>query len=120
MELISAPRYFKYGEMNKGDILIESGVYLESKEGRYGVQHYFEESLTGERKVLNSSGQLNYLVDAHLSEGTKCKIEYDGKHKLTKGAMKGKEAHQFKLYVDRPKAEATTTAQAETNLDDLE
>lgn len=124
MELISQPKYFKYPELNKGDVLIEEGIYLETKEGKFGPQHYFEEVKNGERKVLNSAGQLNYLVDSYLREGTKCKVVYDGKITLDKGAMKGKQSHQFLLYKDN-KAQSSEPAQTEMNLnssnmDDLE
>ena len=116
MELISQPKYFKFAELNKGDVLIEEGVYLETKEGRFGPQHYFEDA-DGERKVLNSSGQLNYLIDSYLTEGDKCKIQYQGKIELTKGAMKGKSAHQFDLFKDK-KAVSSAPVQTELNLND--
>jgi len=112
MELVSAPKYIKYSEQNKGDVLVE-GVYQGSQEGKYGIQHYFDDK-NGQRVVLNSSGQLNYLVDSYLAEGQSCKVVYQGKVKLDKGAMKGKEAHQFDLYKDAPKVAS------ESNLDDLE
>lgn len=128
--MISAPTYFKYAELNPGDVLIEKGTYLETKEGKYGAQHYFEETSNSERKVLNSSGQLNYLVDTYLKEGTVCKIVYKGKVLLSKGAMSGKEAHNFDLYVDDETVEKSVDAASTkavqdampkaSNLDDLE
>lgn len=99
MDLVTQPTYFKYKECKKGQTLIENGKFLETKEGKYGAQHYFEES-NGERKVLNSAGQLNYLVESYLEKGKRCKIVFGGKEVLEKGDMAGKEANQFELYVD--------------------
>lgn len=122
MELVSAPKYFKYPELKKGQVLIQKGKYLESKQGKFGVQHYFEEIESSERKVLNSSGQLNYLVDSYLAEGDICKIVYEGKVVLDKGAMKGKEAHNFQLYLDKPTKtpEVASGTQLKMNIDGLE
>ena len=123
MSLVAAPTYFKFKELTKGDILINEGTYQGTKEGRFGPQHFFEEVEDGERKCLNSSGQLNYLVEEHLVVGKKCKIAYAGKILLEKGAMAGKEAHQFDLYTDNtaPIIEAPTTqVQTNMNLNDLE
>lgn len=108
MELVSAPKYVKYAESNKGDVLVD-GIYVESKEGRYGIQHVFEAE-DGQRTVLNSSGQLNYLVDSYLVEGQRCKVVYDGKVTLEKGAMAGKQAHQFNLFRDKAVSKAVNPA----------
>jgi len=117
MKLVTPPKYFKYAEMNKGDTLVEQGKYLETKEGRFGPQHYFEEQ-DGQRICLNSAGQLNYLIDDHLYAGRECKIVYAGKVLLEKGAMAGKEAHNFDLYLDQSKPSATTIEEpTQQNLD---
>ena len=60
---------------------------------------------------LNSTGKLKKLM-AHVSPGSALKIVYKGKTKITKGAMKGKDAHDFDVFVSTanltsPQAAAT-------------
>ena len=118
MQLVTPPKYFKYAELNKGDVLIEEGKYLQTKEGKFGPQHYFEEK-DGSKVCLNSAGQLNYLIDDNLYAGRACKIVYAGKVLLEKGAMAGKEAHNFDLYLGQsaPTEVKEETAPAQTNMD---
>lgn len=62
------------------------------------MQHIF---VTEEGEIcLNSSGHLNHLLDKYAFEGAKCNVTYAGKVLLTKGNMKGKEAHNFELEID--------------------
>lgn len=121
MELVTQPTYFQYSKLTSGAVLIEKGKYLETKDGKFGAQHYFEES-TGERKVLNSAGQLNYLVETYLERGKVCKIVFGGKEKLNKGPMAGKDANQFELYLDKasPEPMPSSGVQQDIPLDDLE
>lgn len=90
-------KYFKYSECNKGDVLVDGGTYLGTEQGKFGIVHLFD--VAGETYVLNSAGQLNYHLDK-IATGTKCRIVYDGKTKLTKGTMAGKDANQFIVQVD--------------------
>lgn len=121
MELVTNElKTFKYKELNKGDVLVQEGVYLESKPDKFGGTSHFFEEVNGERVCLWSAKQLNYLVDAHLREGIKCKIEYNGEIVLEKGMMKGKPCHQFKLYKERTTLAPAEAKQTEMNLDDLE
>lgn len=120
MKLIQRPTYYKYPELNDGDVLIEEGIFLGTKEGKFGPQHYFEEMSSGEKKVLNSAGHLNYLIDDNLWEGRKCKVVYKGKKELEKGPMKGKMSHQFDLYTEErpmetPKAEVAPANTPDTS-----
>ena len=121
MELVTNSfKTFKYAELNKGDVLVNEGIYLESFKNNYdGTDHIFEEA-NGDRVRLWSAGQLNKLVKDHLVEGQKCKIEYDGKVTLEEGKMKGKPCHQFKLYKERKTLAPAESKQTEMNLDDLE
>ena len=96
-EIGGAKKYFKYNELEKGDVLVE-GKFSKSFQGRFGVQYEYLNK-DGCVHVLNSSGQLNYLMD-FVEEGDTVKIVYDGTFKLTKGSFAGKEAHQFKLFRD--------------------
>lgn len=105
-----ARQYYKYSEMNAGDVIIDNGKYLGSEQGKYGVQHLFEvDSMT---HVLNSSGQLNYLVEKYLSPGQRCNVTYQGKIVLEKGPMAGKDSHQFEMQVDDMSEAAPAPIQA--------
>lgn len=101
-------KYFRYSECTAGDVLVEDGVFVGTEQGKYGVIHVFMLNDQSE-VVLNSSGQLNYLVDKYLSEGTRCRVVYGGKNKLTKGAMAGKEAHNFDVFVSTDGSEPKTS-----------
>lgn len=96
-EVGGAKKYFKYNELEQGDVLVE-GKFSKSFQGRFGVQYEYLNKC-GSVHVLNSSGQLNYLMD-FVEEGDTVKIVYDGTFKLTKGSFAGKDAHQFKLFRD--------------------
>lgn len=93
-----ARQYYKYSECNEGDMLINNGKYLGSEQGKFGVQHLFE--VEGVTHVLNSAGQLNYLVEKHLSPNQRCNVTYKGTITLEKGPMAGKDSHQFEMQVD--------------------
>lgn len=92
-------KYFKYAECQKGQKLVDEGVYLGTEEGKFGIQHIFRQK-DGETVVLNKSGHLDYLLAENATKGTKCNVIYDGKIVLTKGPFKGKEANNFELEVD--------------------
>jgi len=91
------PTYVKYADHKAGDILVDQAQFLGSYEGKFGIQHKFKTD-KGE-VVLNSSGQLNYLVETYLSLGDVATVVYNGKNKIAKGPMAGKEAHAFELLV---------------------
>lgn len=90
--------YVKYSECSEGDVLAE-GIFRGTEAGRYGDQHLFELE-DGNTTVLNSAGQLNFLIDKHLVPGMLCRVTYAGKVTIAKGPMAGKESHQFELEVD--------------------
>lgn len=90
-------KYFKYAECEIDEVLVE-GEYHREVEGKFGVQYEFLNK-DGEVHVLNGSGQLKYLMD-FVKEGDIVRISYKGMELLTKGAMAGKEAHQFELERD--------------------
>lgn len=92
-------KYFKYNECNPEDVLVQEGVYLETFEGKFGHQHKFREKESGQLVVLNSAGHLNYQVN-QLKTGQVVRVIYKGTTVLEKGAMSGKEAHQFDVQVD--------------------
>ena len=90
-------KYFKYRECEVGDVLVK-GEYCREIMGKFGVQYEFLNE-DGEIHVLNGSGQLKYKMD-FIREGDKIQITYEGEVELTKGAMAGKSAHQFKIMRD--------------------
>lgn len=98
-------KYFKYNECTVGQKLVDNGEFLGSEDGKYGIQHLFDED--GTTVVLNSSGHLNWLLKNHVKTGQRVNVEYSGKVRLTKGAMVGKDAHTFDLEVDDTKVTAT-------------
>jgi hypothetical protein len=90
-------KYFKYRDCEIGQLLVR-GEYSREIMGKYGVQYEFLNE-DGEIHVLNGSGQLKYKMD-FIREGDMVEITYEGEIELTKGAMAGKSAHQFKILRD--------------------
>lgn len=74
-------------------------MYQGPEEGKFGIQHVFRQD-NGEIVVLNSAGHLNWLLENHAPTGSLCNVSYAEKILLTKGAFKGKDAHNFELEVD--------------------
>ena len=96
---VGGPRvFFKYSECSPGDILVPDGVYKGAEEGKYGIVHIFD--CDGTTHCLNSAGKLNYDLEKNAVPGSRCRITYEGKITLTKGAMAGKESHQFLTEID--------------------
>jgi hypothetical protein len=112
------PTYVKYADHKAGDVLVNEGKFLGTFEGNYGENHKFEAD--GKEIVLNSSGQLNYLIKTYLEIGALATVIYQGKEKLTKGPMKGKEAHRFELLVSEEAASTAPKAASKSLLDELE
>lgn len=84
-----------------GDVIVE-GTFKKTFSGKFGLQHEF---LVGsDKKVLNGFGSINYKLQ-DVEPNTFVRIIYNGKQKLTKGKMAGKDFHDCKLLV----ATATTT-----------
>jgi hypothetical protein len=101
-KVAGARKYFKYVECEKGQKLVDSGLYVGPEEGRFGVNHIFRQN-DGQVISLNSSGHLNWLLENHTTVGESvCNVIYDGKEVLQKGMMKGKEAHRFELEIYEP------------------
>jgi len=118
MKKVGGPiSYIKYNELDLDKPIFEKAKYVESFEGKYGINHKFTTEDMAQ-VVLPSAGQLNYLISTYLTEGMDCQVVYKGKVELTKGAMKGKEAHNFDLLVEDSKP--LTKVAANTSLDDLE
>lgn len=117
MKLMTAPKYYKYPELEDGFVFFERAQYLETSiDQKYGnPKHLFKDLDTNEIKCLNGAGQLNYCID-RLSEGDICKIVFKGKIKLTSGKMAGKDANQFEVYVEDSAKQET----AQSNPNDLE
>jgi len=112
-ELGAKTNYFKYSECKDGQTLVDKGVYLGQKQGKFGRQNNF--LVGGAKTVLNSAGHLNYKLDEFVKVGDTVTIIYDGKEKLEKGTFAGKECHQFKVMLHdeipntKPAPEVQTT-----------
>lgn len=89
-------KFYTLSECEKGQILVE-GKYLSEVMGRFGKQFEFE-SLSGEIVCIGGK-HLEYKMQ-FVKPGTKCKVVYDGCVTLTKGVMKGKQAHQFIVFAE--------------------
>jgi hypothetical protein len=99
MKRVFASRtYIKYAECKQGQVLVE-GVFKASEMGNFDKLNHIFKTSAGET-VLNSTGKLDYLVGTYLTPGMTCRVVYLGKIVLLKGKMKGKESHDFELYVD--------------------
>lgn len=92
--------YFKYKECKPGQCLVSNGIYCGPEEGKFGVQHKFQSRDDGKITILNSSGHLNWLLEEHVEVGSVVNVYYREEITLTKGAFKGKPAHNFDLEVD--------------------
>jgi hypothetical protein len=112
-----AKKFFRYGELKKGEVLIAGGTYLGQEDGKFGIEHNFKLP-SGELAVLNSAGHLNWLVQNFLPVGTVCNITYAGKDVINKGDFKGKESHRFELEVDDGGAQPTAKAMPTESFDD--
>jgi len=98
-KVFAARTYVKYAECQPGQVLVENGIYLKSEMGNFDKEHHIFKTSGGET-VLNSSGKLDWLVGSYLTAGMTCRVVYLGKIVLLKGKYKGKESHDFELYVD--------------------
>lgn len=102
-EVGGSTRYVKFAEQKDGDVIVD-GVYAGTIPSQYepGFQYKFKE---GESDVVISpAGQLRHRM-ASVQEGDKVEIVYRGQEKISKGKFAGKDAHQFKVFVDIPEPE---------------
>lgn len=114
---VERPQYIKYSEMNAGDTLVD-GTYLYSKEGKFGIQHYFENP-QGQVVCLNKAGMLDKFVENSLWDGRRVKIDYAGKKPIEKGQYAGKEAQTFEFFVDPSEKKGISNLQ-NVNPDELD
>lgn len=114
---VGRPAYVKYSEINEGETLVD-GTYSYSKEGKFGIQHYFEKE-DGSMVCLNKAGMLDKFVDNSLWEGRRVRIDYMGKKPIEKGQYAGKEAQTFEFFVD-PKEKKTNSGLTNVNPDELD
>jgi len=82
----------------KGVIL--EGTFLETLPNHYDetkLDFKFEKE-DGTTIVINGAGNLGFRMKS-VSPGDFCQVSYDGKKEITKGKMKGKEAHNFDVLI---------------------
>ncbi len=97
IEFIKASTLAEEGTL--GEILV--GEFLEALPNRFDADKSdfkFKRQGDGMTVVINSTGSLDFQMRS-VKPGTLCQIVYNGKEVLEKGAMKGKEAHNFKVNV---------------------
>lgn len=88
--------YVKYSETEVGTEWI--GVYLRKEiDATYGNNKYFLATDLG-TTCLNGAGQLDHAME-NVPKGKKIKVVYKGTVKLDKGKFKGKDCHQFEVFV---------------------
>jgi len=95
-------RFIRPAELAKNEVL---GVILEGTfEGTLaskfdeGKNDYKFMTESGETVIVNHSGSLAYQIEK-INIGDYVQLSYEGKKEITKGKLKGKSAHQFKLAV---------------------
>jgi hypothetical protein len=101
---------------NAGDVIIE-GVFKKTFQGKFGLQHEF--MVGTDKKVLNGFGSINYKLQ-DIEPNTTVRVVYNGKQKLTKGKMAGKDFHDCKLLVatNTIAMKEVSTDESNTNSDD--
>jgi hypothetical protein len=101
--------YVKPSELTKGYAI--EGQFVKTLTNEFGDTYIIN---TADGEVgLNSTKQLSKLMSV-VSPGSMLRIVYQGKETIKKGQYKGKQAHNFEVFVaatDIPVA-TTTTAQA--------
>lgn len=118
LESVNKPRkYVKYAECSEGDVLV-SGKYVGTTTNKFNPDrpNYVFES-NGEEVVLNTTGQLRWLIEdkAALRLGQAAEVVYKGQETITTGPMAGKPAHKFDLRVDPTERWTQTEMTLETN-----
>lgn len=89
----------------KGTVCVQNGIYLGSKDGKFGLTHFWREKDGG--KVGLSGGQLDYLFEqGELTVGYSYRVTFDGKEPLKKGPYAGKEVNKFLVDLDDESVEA--------------
>lgn len=116
-EIAGTKLYPKFADMKAGETVVK-GEFLREFEGKYGPQFEFM-SEDGDIVVVNGNGQIKHKMQ-FVREGQHVEIEYDGSIVLDKGAMKGKDCHQFKFFdLDDPEVEEEAEAETQEEVDEF-
>lgn len=98
------------GELNfeKGDILVE-GHFIGTFPNKYKPErpHLVFKNGDDEKVCLNTAGKLHYIFfgdESEIVKGDYLQVKYAGRIVLTKGAMAGKESHEFTVLLDADKS----------------
>lgn len=92
-------QYVGYKDMAPNTVCVE-GWYIGTSTSKYNHPVWHFRTAEGKAISLNSAGHLDYSMETHAKEGDYCKVTYLGKKLVTSGAMKGKEAYNFRLEID--------------------
>jgi hypothetical protein len=95
-------KFIRPSDLHKNGItgVILEGEFVEALTNPFdnSKQDYKFVTEDGETVILNSAGGLAYQMEV-INPGTYCQVHYHGKELLTKGKMKGREAHNFEVLV---------------------
>ncbi len=89
---------YNKGQKKNGDVLL-IGTFIESKHGKYTLDHYFHAADDNRKLCINGNGHLDYLM-TDIKPGWEVQVTYLGEETLTKGTYEGKMSHQFDVAVD--------------------
>lgn len=91
------PVYYKYDDLEPQTQLVVKGEYIGTTQGKFGDQFNFLEVETHRHVVLSGRSLAWRVEQGHMNEGEVFDIYFEGKVKLTKGQMAGKDVVNFKL-----------------------
>ena len=86
--------FLKPAELQEAQL---EGTFLETYEGNFGPNHKFRTE-GGEIVIVNGFGMLNSKMQK-VDPGSFVKLDYQGKKKIVKGPLKGKEAHTVEVLI---------------------
>lgn len=89
--------YVRLGQLSKGDTVVE-GIFIGTSQNTMYKDKldYKFKGADGKSIVVNEGGNLKARMK-DIAAGTLVMIIYQGKQKITKGAMAGKEAHNVEV-----------------------
>ena len=98
MRKIGSNEWLKPGvDFEAEDEVFAKARYLGEEEGQFGVYQTFQNLDTKECFNLGG-GHLNWLC-SQIEVGDEVRLVYLGEEKLTKGKFKGKNSHQYELWL---------------------
>lgn len=97
------PEYKKTALFEKGEVVIDGGVFEKIGEDHYGKPCYIFRMDDDTRKAVNHCGHLEWLMDEYAQLGDYCRLTYLGVTQIAKDKKKkgkDKDPHTFELEID--------------------